>query len=94
MGGELSFIDGEFPVGVMRELILELGSCQISLDMYRRVLYCTARIADPAEAAAAQAGDTIRLVPGSTNRAIITAIPAEEAAEALSAQAGIPPAPQ
>ncbi|GGK76708.1 hypothetical protein Ppa06_38970 [Planomonospora parontospora subsp. parontospora] len=53
--------------------------------------YLAARIADPAEAAADQQGDSIRLLPGSTNRAIITALPAAEALAALAAQDGAPP---
>jgi hypothetical protein len=83
--------DSEFPVAVMQELHAQLGGRQIPLGMYRCVTYLAARIADPAEAAAAQAGDSIRLLPGSTNGAVITAISAAEAIAALAAQAGTPP---
>ncbi|MEU7990584.1 hypothetical protein AB0B56_37560 [Streptosporangium canum] len=83
--------DGEFPVAVMHELHVQLGGRQIPVGMYRCVTYLAARIADPAEVAAAQVGDSIRLLPGSTNRAIITAVSAAEAIAALTAQGGTPP---
>ncbi|MFI6742740.1 hypothetical protein ACIBI9_58445 [Nonomuraea sp. NPDC050451] len=85
------FAAGESPVAVMHELHAQLGGRQIPLGMYRCVSYLAARIADPAEAAAPQPGGTIRLLPGSNNRAVITAIPAEEAIAALTAQADTPP---
>ncbi|MFI7640505.1 hypothetical protein [Nonomuraea sp. NPDC049400] len=81
----------ESPVAVMHELHAQLGGRQIPLGMYRCVTYLAARVADPDEAAAPQADGTIRLLPGSHNRAVITAIPAEEAIAALAAQAGTPP---
>jgi hypothetical protein len=44
--------------------------------MRRRVLYLAARPANPIQIAAAQTGDILHLIPGSTDRAIITAVPA------------------
>ena len=83
--------DGELPFAVMDELHAQLGGRRIPLGMYRCIIYLAARIADPAEAAAAQAGDSIRLLPGSADRAIITAIPPEQAIAALTTRDGTPP---
>ncbi|RFS44406.1 hypothetical protein D0Q02_22205 [Micromonospora craniellae] len=58
-------------------IIARVGDREIPLDAKRRVIYRTARIADPAEVTSAQAGDTIRLLPGSTDHALILAIPTE-----------------
>ncbi|GAA1761836.1 hypothetical protein GCM10009734_82580 [Nonomuraea bangladeshensis] len=83
--------EGEFPVAILHELNAQVGGRQIPLGMYQCVTYLAARIADPAEAAAAQAGDSIRLLPGSTDRALITAVSAAEALAALAARDGAPP---
>ncbi|MEQ4720204.1 hypothetical protein [Nonomuraea sp. B19D2] len=83
--------EGEFSVAVLHELHARLGGRQIPLGMYRCVTYPAARIANPGEAAAAQAGDSIRLLPGSSDRAIITAVSASEARAALAARDGTTP---
>ncbi|MEV0195307.1 hypothetical protein [Nonomuraea sp. NPDC050691] len=81
----------EFPVAMFEELHAYLGGRQIPLGMYRCVTYLAARIADSADAAAAQENGSIRLLPGSTDRAVITAVAAEEAIAALAAQTETPP---
>ncbi|WP_285783111.1 hypothetical protein [Microbispora sp. NBRC 16548] len=66
---EFSFVD----VGLLQA---RLGDRVIDLGMKRQVFYRAARVADPAEAASAQVGDTVRLIPGTSNQAFITAISA------------------
>ncbi|GGP14442.1 hypothetical protein GCM10012278_70260 [Nonomuraea glycinis] len=83
--------EGEFSVAILHELNAQVGGRHIPLGMYQCVTYLAARIADPAEAAAAQAGDSIRLLPGSIDRALITAVSAAEALAALAARSGVPP---
>uniref|UniRef100_UPI003F495464 hypothetical protein n=1 Tax=Streptosporangium sp. CA-256172 TaxID=3240076 RepID=UPI003F495464 len=81
----------EFPVAVMNELHARVGGRAIPLGMYRCVTYLAARIADPAEAVAAHAGGTIRLLPGSSDKAVITAVSAAEALAALTKRDSAPP---
>ncbi|MFF4985686.1 hypothetical protein ACFY19_00780 [Streptosporangium saharense] len=83
--------EDEFPVAIMHKLHAQVGGRQIPLDMYRCVTYLAARIADPAEAAASQGGDSIRLLPGSNNKAIITAVSAAEAIAAFTARDSVSP---
>jgi hypothetical protein len=59
-------------------LNVQLNGRQVPLDMQQRVLYRTARVANPTETASVQVGDTIKLVPGSDPQALIVAVPAEE----------------
>ncbi|MBB2749275.1 UNVERIFIED_ORG: hypothetical protein FHR35_009188, partial [Microbispora rosea subsp. rosea] len=66
---EFSFVD----VGLLQA---RLGDRVIDLGMKRQVFYRAARVADPAEAASAQVGDTVRLIPGTSNQAFITALSA------------------
>jgi len=71
--GEEEFIlAGIFPMTV------RLNGSEVTLDMRRRVLYCSARLADPIQLSSVQAGDTLRLVPGSTDRAIIAAVSVDD----------------
>jgi len=71
-GGEEFVLAGIFP------MTLRLNGGDVTLNMRRRVLYCSARLAEPTEPSSVLAGDTLRLVPGSTARAIIAAVPADE----------------
>ncbi|MFG1752164.1 hypothetical protein [Streptosporangium sandarakinum] len=84
-------LEGEFSAAILHELNAQVGGRQIPLGMYQCVTYLAARIADPAEVAAAQAGDSIRLLPGSTDRALITAVSAAEAIAPLTERYGAPP---
>lgn len=68
--------DLEFSVLMTNEIQLNLAGRQIQLDdIQRRVLYHSARPADSHEFNSAQPGDTVRLVPGSSAEATITAVP-------------------
>lgn len=48
-----------------------LGWREIDLDMERRALYHHAKIASPQDLASVRIGDTIRLVPGSSDKVTI-----------------------
>lgn len=64
--------DPEFGVLATNPIQVNLAGRQILLDdVQRRVLYHSARPADPHELASAQPGDTVRLVPGSSAEATI-----------------------
>jgi hypothetical protein len=68
--------DGEFPLLATNEIQLALGGRHILLDdVERRILYHSARFADPGELASAQPGDTVRLVPGSSAEVTIAVVP-------------------
>ncbi|MBF9127986.1 hypothetical protein I0C86_03085 [Plantactinospora sp. S1510] len=67
---EFSFIS-EWP------LTVRLGDREITVTAKRRVLYQAARVADPAESASAEPGATLRLLPGSTDQAVIVAVPVD-----------------
>ncbi len=65
----------------INHLHVNLADRQIMLDdVQRRVLYHSARAADPRELTSARSGDTIRLVPGSTARATISVVAAGDLA--------------
>jgi hypothetical protein len=66
-------------LGAIFPLTVRLDRQDVELDMRRRVLYLAARLANPTQVAGLQAGDILRLVPGSTDRAIITAVSADDA---------------
>jgi hypothetical protein len=68
--------DREFPLSATNDIQLTLGGRQILLDdVQRRILYHSARLADPGELASAQPGDTVRLVPGSSAEVTIAVVP-------------------
>jgi hypothetical protein len=68
--------DLEFSLIEVRQLQVDLGGRHVILDdVRRRILYHSARPADPHKLAAARSGDTIRLVPGSTDQATIAVVP-------------------
>ncbi|MEV6863343.1 hypothetical protein AB0M44_20355 [Streptosporangium subroseum] len=66
----------EFGVLATHQIQVNLADRQILLDdVQRRVLYHSARPANPHELALAQPGDTIRLVPASSAEATIAVVP-------------------
>ncbi|MFC3985199.1 hypothetical protein [Streptosporangium jomthongense] len=68
--------DPEFGVLATNQIQVNLAGRQILLnDVQRRVLYHSARPADPHELALAQPGDTVHLVPGSSAEATIAVVP-------------------
>jgi hypothetical protein len=68
--------DLEFGLMETNQIQVNLACRQITLDdVERRVLYHSARPADPHELTSARSGDTIRLVPGSTAKATIAVVP-------------------
>jgi hypothetical protein len=68
--------DLEFSLLGTNQLQVNLAGRQIILDdVQRRVLYHSARAADPRELTSARSGDTIRLVPGSIAKATIVVVP-------------------
>jgi hypothetical protein len=63
------------PADMTEVMLMAVHPLTINLDMERRVYYRSARLAKPSLAKAAQAGDQVRLVPGSSNTAIVVAVP-------------------
>jgi hypothetical protein len=59
-------------------LTVTIAGQPIELDRHRRVFYRSAKLADPANAHTAQPGDQIRLVPASTDSAVLVAVPTAE----------------
>ncbi|MDR8413534.1 hypothetical protein MTP10_32955 [Nonomuraea sp. 3-1Str] len=73
--------DPEFGVLATNQIQVNLAGRQILLDdVQRRVLYHSARPADPHQLASAQPGDTVHLVPGSSAEATIAVVPAGDQA--------------
>jgi hypothetical protein len=67
---------GEFPIMATHEIQLTLNGRRILLDdVQRRILYHSARLADPRDLTTAQPGDTVRLVPGTSAEATIVVAP-------------------
>lgn len=70
----------EFALAAVFPMTVRLNGHELTLNMHRRVLYRSARVAEPALLPSVQAGQTLRLVPGSTDQAIMAAIPPAEPA--------------
>ncbi|MEU8363833.1 hypothetical protein AB0C27_48225 [Nonomuraea sp. NPDC048882] len=74
--------DPEFGVLATNQIQVNLAGRQILLDdVQRRVVYHSARPADPHELASAQPGDTIHLVPGSSAEATMPVVPIGDQAD-------------
>lgn len=69
--------DAEFSLISEWPLTVRLGDQEVTIAAKRRVLYQAARVADPAEIASAEPGATLRLLPGSTDQAVIVAVPVD-----------------
>ncbi|MET8053353.1 hypothetical protein ABZU75_37775 [Streptosporangium sp. NPDC005286] len=70
----------EFGLMATSPIQLNLAGRHIMLDdVQRRVLYHSARLADPHQIVTAQSGDTIQLVPGFTATATLAVVPAADA---------------
>jgi hypothetical protein len=69
----------EFSLHAILPLTVRLDGQDIELDMHCQMLYLAARPANPADIATPKAGEILHLVPGSTDRAIIAAVPANDA---------------
>ncbi|MFI7210927.1 hypothetical protein ACIBP4_04505 [Micromonospora maritima] len=65
----------EFTFAGLFPMTVRINGHDIALNMRRQIVYCAARLVEPAPAETDQAGGPLRLVPGSTDRAIITAVP-------------------
>ncbi len=77
--GHLPPPDLEFSLMETNQLQVNLVGRQIILDdVQRRVLYHSARPADPHQLTSARSGDAIRMVPGSTAKATIAVVPADD----------------
>ncbi|MFI7642271.1 hypothetical protein [Nonomuraea sp. NPDC049400] len=77
--GHLPSSNVEFGLMATSPIQLNLAGRRILLDdVQRRVLYHSARLADPNQVATARSGDTIQLVPGATATATIAVVPAAD----------------
>lgn len=73
------FTSDEFAMYTEQPLTVMLGDRLIETDSLRRVLYSTVRVAGAENLSILQAGDPLRLVPGSNREATQAAVPADAA---------------
>ncbi|WP_346533849.1 hypothetical protein [Micromonospora sp. DPT] len=73
----LPSVDAEFSLISEWPIAVQLGDREITITAKRRVLYQAVRVVDPTMVDCAGPGDTIRLLPGSTDQAVIVAVPVE-----------------